>query len=385
MRPAQAHFRRMVAEPRLEPPATLGVVGGGQLGMYFVLAAKAMGYRTIVLEPDPRSPAAAVADRHLCAPYDDESALAVFADACDAVTVEFENPPPKALAWLGRHVLLRPAAEAVSIARDRWTEKQFLMEAGVPIAPCVVIDDEPMTSDVGFPALLKTAELGYDGKGQIRVHDEAELRAAWRALGGVRCVLERVLPLEYEVSVIIARSRDGVMQPFAVTENRHVSGILDLSVAPVDAPIARDALRLARTVVERLQYVGVAGVEMFVVDGALVVNEIAPRPHNSGHWTLDAANTSQFDQQVRALCGVPLVKPSMTAPATAMVNLLGERWEHGEPDWTAMTADSRTELHLYGKHEARPGRKMGHLTVGADTRDEAIELALELRERGTRR
>lgn len=374
----------MAADIRLEPPATLGVVGGGQLGMYFVRAAKAMGYRTIVLEPDPRSPAAVVADRHLCVPYDDESALAVFADACDAVTVEFENPPPEALAWLSQHVLLRPSAEAVAIARDRGAEKRFLQDAGVPIAPCVVFDEEPVTSDVGFPALLKTAELGYDGKGQIRVHDEAELRAAWRVLGGVRCVLERVLPLEYEVSVIIARSHDGVTQPFAVTENRHVSGILDLSVAPVDGPIAQDALRLARTVVEQLGYVGVAGVEMFVVDGSLVVNEIAPRPHNSGHWTLDAANTSQFDQQVRALCSMPLVEPTMTAPATAMVNLLGDRWALGEPDWSAMTADTRARLHLYGKHEARPGRKMGHLTVGADTRDEAIALALELRERGTK-
>jgi 5-(carboxyamino)imidazole ribonucleotide synthase len=192
-----------------------------------------------------------------------------------------------------------------------------------------------------------------------------------------------MLPLDYELSVVIARGADGEVQPFAVTENRHESGILDLSVTPVDGPLAGEAVRLARAIVERLNYVGVAGIEMFVVDGSLVVNEIAPRPHNSGHWTLDGANTSQFDQQVRALCGVPLVKPTMTAPAVAMVNLLGDRWEHGEPDWLAMTADSRARLHLYGKHEARPGRKMGHLTVVADTRDEAIALAYELRDRGT--
>jgi 5-(carboxyamino)imidazole ribonucleotide synthase len=335
-----------VAEPRLEPPATLGVVGGGQLGRYFVLAARAMGYRTIVLEPDPHAPAAAVADRHLCAPYDDESALAVMADACDAVTVEFENPPPKALSWLGQHVTLRPSAEAVAIVRDRRAEKQFLLEAGIPIAPFAVLNDEPSDTDVGFPALLKTAELGYDGKGQLRVGSASELRDAWRALGGVSCVLERMLPLDYELSVVIARGRDGEVQPFAVTENRHESGILDLSVTPVNGPLADEAVCLARAIVERLNYVGVAGIEMFVVDGSLVVNEIAPRPHNSGHWTLDGANTSQFDQQVRALCGVPLVKPTMTAPAVAMVNLLGDRWEHGEPDWLAMTADSRSRLHL---------------------------------------
>jgi 5-(carboxyamino)imidazole ribonucleotide synthase len=342
-----------------------------------------MGYRTIVLEPDPRAPAAAVADRHLCAPYDDESALAVMADACDAVTVEFENPPPEALSWLGQHVTLRPSAEAVAIVRDRRAEKQFLLEAGIPIAPFAVLNDEPLDTDVGFPALLKTAELGYDGKGQLRVGSASELPNAWRALGGVSCVLERMLPLDYELSVVIARGIDGDVQPFAVTENRHESGILDLSVALVDGPLAEEAVRLARAIVERLNYVGVAGIEMFVVDGSLVVNEIAPRPHNSGHWTLDGANTSQFDQQVRALCGVPLVKPTMTAPAVAMVNLLGDRWEHGEPDWSAMTADSRARLHLYGKHEARPGRKMGHLTVVADTRDEAIGLACELRDRGT--
>jgi len=361
----------------------LGVVGGGQLGMYFVRAARAMGYATLVLEPDPHSPAGAAADVHLCAAYDDGDALAELTERCAAVTVEFENPPAAALEVIEARGVLRPGAHAVATLRDRRAEKRFLWSVGLPIAPFAVVESEGADVDVAFPALLKTAELGYDGKGQRRVEDRSALDAAWRALGSVPCVLEQMLPLEREVSVVLARGLDGATRPFAVKENRHVGGILDLSVAPFDGPLADEAVRLATQVVEGLDYVGVAGVEMFVVDGGLVVNEVAPRPHNSGHWTIDAASTSQFEQQVRALCGLPLGDPAMTAPAVAMVNLLGDRWAGGEPNWAAMTADDRARLHLYGKREARSGRKMGHLTVAADTRDEAIELALELRERGT--
>ena len=381
MQRARARFHLPVTDQRIEGPATLGVVGGGQLGRYFVLAARAMGYRTMVLEPDLHSPAGAVADRHLCAAYDDATALAQMAQACDAVTVEFENPPAEALEWLAQHVILRPRAEAVATVRNRCAEKRFLSEAGVPIAPYIVVDSDSPATDFVYPALLKTAEFGYDGKGQRRVDSADELRAAWQELGAVECVLERILPLDYELSVVIARGSNGQIQPFAVTENHHVSGILDLSVAPVEGQIAEEATRIAATIVERLDYVGVAGVEMFVVDGALIVNEIAPRPHNSGHWTLDGAQTSQFEQQVRALCGLDLADAAMTAPAVAMVNLLGDRWVNGEPDWEVMTSDARARLHLYGKREARSGRKMGHLTVTATTRNEAISLAVDLRER----
>ena len=349
------------------PPATIGMLGGGQLGTYALVAARRMGYRTMVLEPDPHAPAGRIADEHLVAAYDNEVALARLADQCGVVTTEFENPPASALEFLARHTLVAPSPSAVAIAQDRIAEKRFLTGAGLPVAPYAVVDAADADPEVTYPAILKTARLGYDGKGQRRVADASEMRAAWRLLGSVPCVLEQALALEAEISVVVARSHDGGFAAYPVAENRHVGGILDLTVVPAAIPrrLADRATGIAMTIADQLGYVGVLAVECFVVAGDVIVNELAPRPHNSGHWTLDVAQTDQFAQQIRAVCGVPLGDVSMTQPAAAMVNLLGERWERGEPDWAAGLADPRVALHLYGKVAARPGRKMGHLTAWA--------------------
>ncbi|MEZ5250698.1 MAG: 5-(carboxyamino)imidazole ribonucleotide synthase [Ilumatobacteraceae bacterium] len=321
------------------PPATLGVLGGGQLGRYFVMAAKTMGFRVVVLEPDPAAPAGAVADEHLVAAYDDPGALAHLAATCAVVTTEFENPPASALDELAAHTLVRPAPAAIAIAQDRRLEKRFLAGAGIPVGPFAVVESVADLSaplferGVTFPAIVKTARLGYDGKGQRTVHDDAELCEAWHDLGQVACVVEQRLPLDREVSVVLARGVDGECAVFPTVANTHVGGILDLTVVP--APDADDdhhrAADLAVAVAEALDYVGVLAVELFVVGGELVVNELAPRPHNSGHWTLDAAATSQFEQQVRAVCGLPLGAPAATASGVAMVNLLGDEWADGAP------------------------------------------------------
>lgn len=373
------------------PPATLGVLGGGQLGRYFVMAARTMGYRTIVLEPDPGAPAGAAADVHLATAYDDPDALARLARECAVVTTEFENPPAAALAALAADVPVRPSPAAIGITQDRRLEKRFLASAGIPVAPFAVIDTDddlqPARLDhVSFPAILKTARLGYDGKGQVTVASADDLDDAWRQLGRVGCVLEQRLPLDREVSVVLARGLDGACAVHPTVANTHVGGILDLTVVP--APDADDdhhaAADLAVSIARALDYVGVLAVEMFVVGGRLVVNELAPRPHNSGHWTLDAAATSQFEQQVRAVCGLPLGDPSLTAGGAAMVNLLGDEWAGGAPDWAAALSEPGAHLHLYGKSEPRPGRKMGHLTATAATPDAAAELALALRSRARR-
>jgi 5-(carboxyamino)imidazole ribonucleotide synthase len=361
------------------PPATLGVLGGGQLGRYFVMAARTMGYGTAVLDPDPASPAAAVADVHLACSYDDEAALAAMARRCAVVTTEFENPPAAAMEWLAQHTIVRPSAAAVAIAQDRRAEKAFLQRIGAPLAPFVVIESEAdLAPSVGirFPAILKTARLGYDGKGQVSVLSPQELDSAWAALDGQPCVLEEMLPLAGEVSVVLGRGATGAIAAYPVAYNTHVNGILDCTVVPHSVPGAAD---LAADIAAELDYVGVLAVEMFIVDGRLVVNELAPRPHNSGHWTLDGAHTSQFQQQVRAVCGAELGSPALQAPAVAMVNLLGELWAGGEPDWSVALADPRAALHLYGKREARPGRKMGHLTVIAGTAPEAEATARAIR------
>lgn len=356
------------------PPAMLGIVGGGQLGRYFVMAAKTMGYRTMVLEPDPYAPAGVVADVHLAAAYDDPDALARMGSECAVVTVEFENPPANALHALASSTLVRPAPAAIAIVRDRRLEKAFLHDHGFPTAPFAVIEhDTDLDVDgIEFPAILKTATLGYDGKGQVTVGTGAALGEAWASLGQVPCVVEQRMTLQHEVSVVLARGAAGELAPFAVTDNTHVGGILDLSVAPVVGALADEATTVAERIAEALGYVGVLGVEMFVVDGRILVNELAPRPHNSGHWTLDAAHTSQFEQQVRAVCGLGLGDPTMTATGVAMVNLLGDRWSEGEPDWADLLRRPGAHLHLYGKREPRPGRKMGHLTVTAGSPAEAV-------------
>lgn len=363
------------------PPATIGMLGGGQLGRYALVAARTMGYRTIVVDPDPLAPAGRIADEHLVAEYDDEAALGRLAEVCSVVTTEFENPPAAALELLSRRTLVAPSPRAVAIAQDRIAEKAFLSEAGVPVGPYAVVESADADPAVTYPAILKSARLGYDGKGQRFVTDGSEMRAAWRLLGAVPCVLEQQLDLQTEISVVVARTGDGGFAAYPVAENRHVGGILDLTVVPASVPkrTADRAIGLAMAIADQLGYVGVLAVEFFVVDGDVLVNELAPRPHNSGHWTLDVAQTDQFAQQVRAVCGLPLGDVSMTQPAAAMVNLLGDRWEVGEPDWAACLGDHRVALHLYGKTHPRPGRKMGHLTAWAGDPRTAETRALSAR------
>lgn len=354
------------------PPATIGMVGGGQLGRYALMAATSMGYRTVLLDPDPSAPAARVAGEHLVAPYDDPGALRRLAFDCDIVTLEFENPPALALDQLAETVPVAPAPGAVRVAQDRIAEKAFLTEQGFPVGPYGVLaeaDDTPDDTIVDTGAVVKTARLGYDGRGQRSATGLAETLAAWADLGGVPCVVETRLALEAELSVLAARRRDGKAVVWPATENVHVDGILDLSVVPsptVSAVLVDRAEGLALAIADALDYVGVLGVEFFVTGGELLVNEIAPRPHNSGHWTIDAAVTSQFEQQIRAVCGLGLGDTSLTCGGAAMVNLLGDLWNDGEPDWGSVFDDPHASLHLYGKAEPRPGRKMGHITVVAD-------------------
>jgi len=366
------------------PPATLGILGGGQLGRYAVMAAASMGYRTMVLDPDPSAPAGLLAHEHLVAAYDDPDALRRLAFDCDAVTTEFENPPADALDELAATVVVAPSPAAVRVAQDRIAEKRFLVDNGFPVGRFQVLEGDDASIDaslVDLGAIVKTARFGYDGKGQRVVAGVADTVAAWAELGGVACVIEQRLALDTELSVIVGRAASGDVEAWSVAENTHVDGILDVSVVPaaVCDELADRAVGLAMAVADALDYVGVLAVEMFVADGELLVNELAPRPHNSGHWTLDASVTSQYEQQVRAVCGLGLGSPAMTAPAIAMVNLLGDLWEGGDPDWAAILDDPHAKLHLYGKAAARSGRKMGHLTVTAPNTTAAAARALELR------
>jgi 5-(carboxyamino)imidazole ribonucleotide synthase len=358
----------------------LGVLGGGQLGRMFVHAAQQIGFETAVLDPDARSPAGRVAHHHLSAAYGDDRALAQLAHLAAAVSTEFENVPADALRTLGSRVPVAPSGDAVAVCQHRLQEKAFFQKAGVPCAPHAAIQtaaDVAGVPDTLFPAILKTATLGYDGKGQQTVRGRADLPAAWAALGQTPCVLEQRLPLQVELSVIVARGRDGASVHLPVQQNLHRGGILAVTQVPapdVPADAARQAVDAARCIAEALDYVGVLCVEFFLLaDGRLVANEMAPRPHNSGHYSLDACDCSQFDLQVRTLAGLPLVAPRLHSPAV-MLNLLGDLWFPGgadaparTPDWAAVLALPGARLHLYGKAEARPGRKMGHLNlVGAE-------------------
>jgi len=361
----------------LPPGATLGVLGGGQLGRMFVHAAQTLGFDTLVLDPDKHSPAGVAAHHQLCAPYDDERALAEMAGRCDAVTTEFENVPAPSLASLAQDIPVAPSAAAVAICQDRAAEKAHFGRAGVPCAPHEVIETAEQLAAVAddlLPGILKTARLGYDGKGQVTVADRAALAEAWTRLRNVPCVLEKRLPLAYELSIIVARGADGQVVTLPVQQNLHRGGILALTTVPapdVTQPQSDQAVARATAIAESMDYVGVLCVEFFVLqDGSLVANEMAPRPHNSGHYSIDACDLSQFDLQVRTLAGLPLVTPRQHSPCE-MVNLLGDLWfEDGherEPDWAALLALPGMHLHLYGKNQARPGRKMGHLTVTAAT------------------
>ena len=356
------------------PGSTLGGMGGGQLGRMFVQAAQAMGYFTAVLDPDASSPAGLVSHHHIQADYLDGQALAQLVHCCAAITTEFENVPAPALRTLAAQRPVAPGAEAVGIAQDRAREKAHFVACGVPCAPYALIETPAQlaaAADELLPGILKTAHLGYDGKGQIRVKTRAELAAAWGELNSVPCVLEKMLPLKAECSVIVARGWDGAMVNFPPQLNLHRDGILAVTqVYEGNLPpaLAERAIEATKSIANGLQYVGVLCVEFFVLqDDSLVVNEMAPRPHYSGHYTIDACDVSQFDLQVRALTGLPLVPPRQHSPAV-MLNLLGDLWfAHDEqpamPPWSEVLALPGTHLHLYGKLKAGKGRKMGHLNV----------------------
>lgn len=361
------------------PDQTLGVLGGGQLGRFFAMAAKTMGYRVVVLDPAPAGPAAALADRHIAAAYDDTAALAALIAECAAVTTEFENVPAASLDHLAAYMPVIPSPAAVAITQDRIQEKDFLHASGLPTAPYAAVrtaaDLEAAWARVGAPAILKIARQGYDGKGQVVLQSQAGLQAGFRELGSQACVLESKLALAQELSVIVARNSRGETSHYPVAENVHRGGILHSTRVPaaVDASLTRQASELAEQVIAALAYQGVLAVEMFLTAaGELLINELAPRPHNSGHFSLDACSCSQFEQQVRALCGLPLGDPGLLTPV-AMVNLLGDLWQAGPPDWTKVLSQPRAKLWLYGKAAARPGRKMGHINVLAG--DAAAALA----------
>lgn len=368
----------------IQPGAMLGVLGGGQLGRMFVMAAHQMGYEVTVLDPDADSPAGRIADQFICADYTDRAALRQLWEDCAAITLEFENIPADALEYLAQQLCISPPVDSVAIAQNRILEKQYLQTNGFAVAPFAVIDDAAQIEQVRglFPGILKVNQYGYDGKGQRHVDNTDELRTAFDDLQAVPCVLEQKLALECEVSVVLARGADGSIESFPVIENRHVDGILDISIVP--ARVARHLIdradATARKLAVTLNYTGVLCVEFFILrDGLLLINEIAPRPHNSGHFSIDACITSQFEQQVRALCNLPLGNATLHHPCV-MVNLLGDVWETHAPDWAKVLGQPSAKLHLYGKRHARVGRKMGHFTVMDDTVDAALTRALYIRE-----
>lgn len=366
------------------PGAWLGLLGGGQLGRMFTMAAQSMGYKVVVVDPGDHSPAGSVADDHLRADYLDASALDELARRCAAVTTEFENVPAEALRRLAQHCVVSPAADSVAVAQDRIREKRFLAGVGLATAAFAVIESEADADAVDarlLPGILKRARFGYDGKGQMRVASVDEVRAAFWALGAEACVLEQRLDLELEVSCVVARGFDGEVRTFPVAENAHSGGILDVSIVParVSEELAHRARDATVRVAEALDYRGVLCVEYFVVRGGeLIANEIAPRPHNSGHYTIDGCITSQFEQQARVMCGLPLGDTAPHGPSV-MVNLLGDLWAAGEPDWTHVLCHPRAKLHLYGKDVARVGRKMGHFTVLDDDQERAVATARAIR------
>ena len=367
------------------PPAMLGILGGGQLGRMFTVAAKTMGYRVTVLDPDPNAPAAEFADRHLCAAFDDTAALNELAQ-CAAVTTEFENVNADAMRFLAQHTVVSPSGDCVAIAQNRIQEKAWIQKAGLQTAPYQAIckaEDISEASAALLPGILKTATLGYDGKGQIRVKSLDELKAAFAEHGGVDCVLEKMVDLRGEISVIVCRLNSENAHTFDPAENIHENGILAYSIVParLSADVQQQAQQMARRLADELDYVGVLAVEMFVVGDTheLIVNEIAPRPHNSGHHTLNACAADQFQQQVRIMCGLPPADIRLLS-SCCMANILGDVWgdDGSEPNWLPLQNHPAAHLHQYGKKAARKGRKMGHFTILAADADEALATAQQL-------
>jgi 5-(carboxyamino)imidazole ribonucleotide synthase len=367
------------------PGSIIGVLGSGQLGRMFAIAARRMGYRVHTLSPDYDTPTGQVADLEVQATYDDLDKVREFARGVDVVTFEFENVSAAATAAAAEHAPVRPTGGVLHTTQHRLREKGFLSGSGFPVTPFAAVrsleDLAAALAALGTPAVLKTAGWGYDGKGQVKIGSPGEAAVAWEAVGGQECVLEAFVDFDREVSVVAARGLDGSFAHFGVIENRHSRHILDVSIAPASVPpsVEKDAVEIARGILEGLEVVGVLCVEMFLArDGRLLVNELAPRPHNSGHLTFDACVTSQFEQQLRAICGLPLGSPELLRPA-AMANLLGDLWAGGEPAWEAACRFPDVKLHLYGKAAARPGRKMGHLTALAATVEEARERVVAAR------
>ncbi len=348
------------------PAETLGILGGGQLGRMFVTAARTMGYEVIVLDPDPVSPAGSMASEHLQKDFTDTSALDYLIENCAVITTEFENIPVKSLEYLSRSLPVYPSAEALGIAQNRIKEKTFIQSLGLITSTFIAIesnDDLLKIDDMAFPAILKTATLGYDGKGQVICNNAADVEKAFTDIK-VACVLEQKINLAKEVSVVLSRNQKGETFFFPIAENEHVNGVLDISAVPaeISTSLEANAYSAAKKIADGLNYCGVLAVEFFIsVEGELLINEIAPRPHNSGHFTLDACYSSQFEQQVRMICDLPSADCQLHTPV-AMLNLLGDVWpESGEPDWEVVLGTDKSCLHLYGKKQARPGRKMGHI------------------------
>lgn len=368
------------------PPAVIGVFGSGQLGRMLALAARAMGYRIHTYSPDHDSPTGQIADREACAPYEDLDAVREFVRQVDVITFESENVAA-AVAQVAAEegVPVRPGGHVLHTTQQRLREKQFLHSAGLPVAPFAAVHSEEelqkAAAQLGTPAILKTVAFGYDGKGQIRIDAPDQALPAWNAIGRQAAILESFVDFACELSVVAARGMDGAFAHWGVIENVHHNHILDLSVAPaqIDPRLACEAVELARAVLEKLDVVGVLCVELFLDRrGRLLINELAPRPHNSGHLTIEASITSQFEQQARAICGLPLGATDLLRPA-AMANLLGDLWRNGEPDWSAALAIPGVKLHLYGKKEPRAGRKMGHVTALAGTIEAARAKVLQAR------
>jgi 5-(carboxyamino)imidazole ribonucleotide synthase len=368
------------------PGSTIGVLGSGQLGRMFTIAARRMGYRVHTYSPETDTPTGQVADVEVTAAYDDLDEVSKFASDVDIVTFEFENVPAATAAAAERCAPVRPSGSILHTTQQRIREKSFLTRAGLPLTPYREVrsleDLERAIAELGTPAVLKSASFGYDGKGQFTIKSAEQMAEAWAAVGRQEAVLEAFIDFACEVSVIAARSVDGEFVHWGVIENQHSRHILDVSMAPAHVPAktAQDAVEIARCVLEKLEVIGVLCVEFFVLrDGGLLINELAPRPHNSGHLTIDAHITSQFEQQLRAVCGLPLGSTEMIRPA-AMANLLGDLWVPNEPNWPAALALPDVKLHLYGKLEPRPGRKMGHLTALKATAGEAFESAVNARQ-----
>ena len=376
------------APAAVPPGAWLGLLGGGQLGRMFCMAAQSLGYKVAVLDPGSESPAGSVADRHIVADYLDAQALATMRELCRGATTEFENVPAAALEFLSRDLRVTPSASSVAIAQDRISEKTFISGHGFPVAPFTILREASDVSRVDaalLPGIVKSARFGYDGKGQIRVRTHDDVANAFAAMDGKACVLERMIDLDGELSVIVARNDDGNVATWPVAQNHHRNGILDVSIVParIAAEVAREARAIATALAAALDYRGVLCVELFIARGdGLLVNEIAPRPHNSGHYSIDACVTSQFEQQARVLAALPMGDTRQHTPAV-MLNLLGDIWfadaDAREPEWTRVLAHPQAKLHLYGKREPRRGRKMGHVTCLGATLDEALATAQAIR------